>query len=163
MRYAYKRVYSKENYSEILWTMICIKGRRQTLRRARATIVVVENQKLLNIPGVYVCSLRYPSRNAHAPSRHLWPVSLYVFGFLYKLVWNISHSKKNAVRYDKKCILVFIGLHVKYPLVLSGFNESLIFAIRFGKIFNFFLICTLGASLLHAGRRTDIRVDKANR
>ena len=38
-------------------------------------------------------------------------------------VWNISHSKKNWARYDKK---MYIGLHVKYPLYLSDFNKSLI-------------------------------------
>ena len=28
--------------------------------------------------------------------------------FLYKYVWNVSHSKKNRVRYDQKCISVFM-------------------------------------------------------
>ena len=27
------------------------------------------------------------------------------FDFLYKFIWNISHSKKNWARYDQKCIL----------------------------------------------------------
>ena len=36
-------------------------------------------------------------------------------------VRNISHSKKNSERrYHKKCI----GLHVQYPLFMSGFNQS---------------------------------------
>ena len=34
-------------------------------------------------------------------------------------VWNISHSKKNWSRSN-----MYIGLHVKYPLFLSGFNET---------------------------------------
>jgi len=36
-------------------------------------------------------------------------------------VWNISHSKKNWATYFKK---MYIGLHVKYPLLLSDFNAS---------------------------------------
>ena len=35
-----------------------------------------------------------------------------------KLVWNIYHSKKNWVRYQR-----YISLHVKYPLFLPDFNE----------------------------------------
>ena len=73
-----------------------------------------------------VCSLSYPACNALAPCRHLWPVRLYnifphyltngtfskkknvCFDFPYNFVRNISHSKKKWVRYDQKCILVFI-------------------------------------------------------
>ena len=36
-------------------------------------------------------------------------------------VRNIFHCKKNWARYDKK---IYIGLHVKYPLFLSGVNEA---------------------------------------
>ena len=45
-------------------------------------------------------------------------------------VWNISHSKKNSARFDKK---THIGPHVKYPLILSDFNETWIFPTDFGK------------------------------
>ena len=34
-------------------------------------------------------------------------------------VLNISHFKNNSEMYKKKCV----GLHVKYPLFLSGFNQ----------------------------------------
>jgi len=38
---------------------------------------------------------------------------VYVLIFSANDVWNISHYKKNS-----------IGLHAKYPLFLSDFNES---------------------------------------
>ena len=102
-----------------------------TLRRVRATIVVVEKQWVLHILSVCISSLSYPARNAHAPYCHLWPAPLYkvfphylingtifekknteykmcVLIFSTTFVWNISHSKKNLARYDKKCILVFM-------------------------------------------------------
>ena len=43
------------------------------------------------------------------------------FDFLYTFVSDIYHSKKNWARYDQK---MYIDIHVKYPLFLSGFNES---------------------------------------
>jgi len=56
----------------------------------------------------------------------------YIFFFL-----NISHSKQKWARYDKKCILVFMQSAL-YPLHLSDFNESWIYATTdFGKIFKF--------------------------
>ena len=45
-------------------------------------------------------------------------------------VSNFSHSKKNWGRYDQK---MYIDLHVKYPLLLSDFNETLNFLDRFSK------------------------------
>ena len=48
-----------------------------TLRRDRATIVVVEKQEVLRILNVCFCSLTYPARYAHAPYCHLWPVRFY--------------------------------------------------------------------------------------
>ena len=40
----------------------------------------------------------------------------------------ISHSKKNTTRYDQK---MYIGLLVKYPLLLSDLNETWIFSTVF--------------------------------
>ena len=78
-----------------------------------------------------VCSLRYPTCNAHAPHCRLWPAGLYsifpqylikdtilgkkkllsimcVLIFSTTFSWSIFHSKKNWARYDKKCVLIFI-------------------------------------------------------
>jgi len=53
---------------------------------------------------------------------------------------------------------MYIGLHVKYPLFLSDFDESLILSTGFSKnsqICNSMKIGPLGADLFHADRRTD--------
>jgi len=116
-------------------TRVCIKQDshwtyNETMRCVRATIVVVEKQRVLHILSVCICSLRYPAWNAHEPYCLLWPARLYsifpyfltngrikkkviehkmcVFTFSTTFVWNISHSKKNWARYDQKCVLVFV-------------------------------------------------------
>jgi len=53
---------------------------------------------------------------------------------------------------------MYIGLHVKYLLFLSDFNETWVFSIYFQKstqISNFLKIRPVGADLLHLDRRTD--------
>ena len=49
-------------------------------------------------------------------------------------VRNVSHSKKNPTRYDKK---KYIGLHVYHPLFLSDFNGTWIFWPHFRKILKY--------------------------
>ena len=48
-------------------------------------------------------------------------------------VWNVSHSKKNWVRYDQN---MYIVLHVKYTSFSSDFNETWIFSTNFRKNLN---------------------------
>jgi hypothetical protein len=54
--------------------------------------------------------------------------------FCTTFVWNISHSKKKWARYDK---ITYIDFHVKYPLFLSDFNETLILPTDFRKIYEY--------------------------
>ena len=48
-----------------------------TLRCLRTTIVAVEAQGVLHNLNVYICSLRHPAGNVHAPYYHLSPIRLY--------------------------------------------------------------------------------------
>ena len=57
---------------------------------------------------------------------------------------------------------MYVGLHVKYPLFLSDFNESCIFSTGFRKntqISNFMKIRSVEAELFHADGRTYGRRD----
>jgi hypothetical protein len=101
-----------------------------------------------------VCGLRYPACNAHAPYCHLWPVRLYnifppylinclilekdftehkmrVLIFYTTSVRKISHTKKKLSEIWSK---MYMDLHIKYPLFLSGFNGIWIFSTDFRKI-----------------------------
>jgi hypothetical protein len=49
---------------------------------------------------------------------------------------------------------ICIGLHIKYPLFSSDFNEKLISRTDVRKISNFMIIRPVRAELLHADRRT---------
>ena len=61
---------------------------------------------------------------------------------------------------------MYIALHVKYPLFVADFNETLIFFTGFRKnthIRNLMKIRPVGAELFHANRRTDILDEINNR
>jgi len=103
---------------------------------------------------VCVCSLTYPTCNVHVLYCHLRPVwhcnifphylikarfskkkkllniKCVFWFFSTTFVWNISQYRKKWARYDQK---MFIGLHVKYLLLLSDFNENVIFSTDFQK------------------------------
>jgi hypothetical protein len=63
-----------------------------TLRRIHATTVALEEQEVLHILSVCICSLRYPACNAHAPYCHLWPAPLYNI-FPHFLIYGIFSKK----------------------------------------------------------------------
>ena len=60
-----------------------------------------------------------------------------------------------------KTFLIVIDLHVKYPLFLSDFNQTLIFStgVRKNQVLNFVKIRLVGAELFHADRRTYVRTE----
>jgi len=54
---------------------------------------------------------------------------------------------------------MYIGLHAKYPLLLSDFNEILIFLTDLKKKnsnINFMKIHTVGTNLFHVDRQTNL-------
>ena len=58
---------------------------------------------------------------------------------------------------------MYLGLHIKYPLFLSDFNETRIFFDRFPKhtrISNFIKIRPVGAELFHADGQTERQTTK---
>jgi len=107
---------------------------------------------------VCVCSLSYPARNAHVPDCQLWPAPLYnifpryfinsmifdkksygtrnvCFAFLYNFyLKHFSFYKKKIS--EIRCEM-YSGLHVKYTLFLSDFNETWTFSTDFRKVFKY--------------------------
>jgi hypothetical protein len=53
---------------------------------------------------VFVCSVRYPACNAHAPYCHLWPARIY-YVFQHYLTEGTTFEKK--IIEDKLCVSVF--------------------------------------------------------
>ena len=103
---------------------------------------------------VCVCSLRYPACHAHAPYCHEWPAPLYnifphhlINGTIFegeRSYWTQNVCSDFLYNFClKHCSLqdemskiwhkMYIGLHVKYPLFLSNFNETCIFSTDFRK------------------------------
>jgi len=125
-----------------------------TMTRIYATNVAVEKQWVLHSLVVCICSGRYRACNVHVPYCNLWPAPLYnifphylINGMILKkatehkmcvlifsriAVWNISPSKNSEMRQK-----MYFGLHVKYPLFLSDFNETWIFLTDDWKILKY--------------------------
>jgi hypothetical protein len=56
---------------------------------------------------------------------------------------------------------MYMGLHIKYLLLLSDFNQNLTFLDIFSKnpkISNFMKICPVGAKLFHVDRQADRQI-----
>ena len=114
----------------------------------------------------WICRLRYPACNVHAPfclpSAWLYKIfniisytaQFYKTSFDIKVwfdfLYNISHSKKKCVEiWWKMCI----GLHVNYPSFLSDFNENF-FYIFSNNTVKFHENLYVGSQVVHADRET---------
>jgi hypothetical protein len=108
--------------------------------------------------SVCVCSLRYSACNAHARYCHLWPARLYIIFPHYLINGTIFRKKKRHFTWnisfhflDNICLKRFSfyeelsemgsktshGLHVKYALFFSDFNENWISLTDFQKIIKY--------------------------
>jgi hypothetical protein len=100
--------------------------------------------------AVTYCSTLYDKRHDFRKKK-LWIIKMCVSIFSATFVWNISHYKKNAARYQ--CI--YMGLPVMCLLFLQDFNETWIFVNRSSKntrISKSMKILPVGAELFHADR-----------
>jgi len=111
------------------------------LKLVRATTVAVKKTISFYIFWVYVCRLRYPSCNVHAPYCYLslsgctiLPIlshkrqdfrinvtehEMCVLIFSTIFVRNVSHSKENWAGYEHKCIIVFMENTRYYCQILT--------------------------------------------
>jgi len=138
-----------------------------------------------NIIWVCVCSLRYPTCNAHAPyyttvsdlsdSTIFFHIVSYAARFLEKKIYwkgNVFwFSLRLCLKYFSFKKNIYVGVHVKYPLFLLDCNVTWIIWTDFSRnaqLWIFIKIRTVGAELFHAywhtqtdgrtGRQTDIHM-----
>jgi hypothetical protein len=125
-----------------------------TLRRVRVTIAAVENQYALKILSACLCfCLSYPARKSYlvwVVYCHLWFVWLYHIFHIILLTARFSEKK---VTEHQACVLtlakinvwnifsfweelMYISLHIKYPLFSSDFNQNGIFSTDLQKSSN---------------------------
>ena len=132
-----------------------------------------------------VCRLSYPACNAHAPCCHLWLECRYkifphylingkIFGGGLKtkgVFWFSLQLLSETFLIPRKTNEIipkmYNGLNVKYPPILSDFNETWILWINVRKILktsDFMKIRPVGAEMLHAagqmGRQTHGQTDR---
>jgi hypothetical protein len=124
---------------------------------------------------VYICSLRYSACNAHALC-HLWPVRLYSIFPLYLINDTIFEENSYWAHnvyfdfLDNFCLMhlsfneelgeiwskTYIGLHVKYPLLLSDIGETWIFSTDFRKILSQISWKSFQWEFFHVDGQTDM-------
>ena len=126
-----------------------------------------------------ICSLRYPACNAYAPYCHLWPSPLYnIFPHYLNKAWfskrkllNIKYVFRSSLqplsetffilgRTERERSKTCIGLHVKYPLLLSAFNETCIISTDFRNILKYQILWKSLQWELECSMWTDGRMDR---
>jgi hypothetical protein len=78
---------------------------------------------------------------------------MWVSSFCTTFFRNIFYSKKELGEISSK---MYIGFHVKYPLLLSNFNETWIFSTDFWEI----LKCQISWKSVHCERSFSMRTDR---
>jgi hypothetical protein len=105
---------------------------KSSITYSECVYVAVVTQHAMRIPRFILWSVACSALPYFSTLSHKWrdllneKVTEYktcIFIFYTTFVWNTSHPKKNWMRYDLK---MYIGLHVKCPLYLSDFNDTLI-------------------------------------
>ena len=173
----YVLVIAFQSYHFVLGMQMCLfvlhthhiihKQDRQCKYHVYATIVAVEKQWVLHIMSVFVTFGIQHAMHTHQTVICGLPGSTVVFCitskmarlkktmvvFLYKFVWNISHTKMKWVRNDQKCILVFMQSTCYSCLILMKPE----FSDRFWKnnhMSNVMKIHPVAAELFHADGQT---------
>jgi hypothetical protein len=125
-----------------------------------------------------VCSLRYPTCNAHAPycqsvacpalhfptlshkrndfTKNVTKHKMCVLIFSTTFVWKIFYSTKNWARYDRTCILVIMWSTLYSCQILKKIGISQQFSEKILKCQILRKSGPVGAEMLHADRRTDM-------
>jgi hypothetical protein len=93
--------------------------------------------------------------HAHNLKKKVIEHSMRVLIFCPTFVWNVSHSKKNLVRYDQKYIVIFMWSTHYYCHILMKLERLDIFLTN-TQILNFMKIHALWTALFHEDGWTDM-------
>ena len=146
----------------------CCSGKATSITYSKCVCVCsISFQHEMRMRHIVICGLHYSTVFFHI-------ISLTVRFFEKKSYWTqivfwvplqlLSAAFLILRRVEPDMIKIHIGLHVKYPLFLSDFNETWTFFGRISKntqLPNFMKIRLQGAEMFHVDRRTD-GYDEAN-
>jgi hypothetical protein len=126
--------------------------------------VALGTQHAIHMRHFFICGLHgleyFPSLSQKGKifEKKITEYEMYVLIFSTTFVWNVSHSKKNWVRYNHKCIM-FYTQSTRYSChILMSFDSFP----KNNKISTLIKICQVGVELFHPDRRTERRTDMKN-